>query len=104
MFLIYNSIMSNELAKYLNSRRRFRDETAIKKQERIAKQHTHIKTEYNPKMDQPHRYHKHHAMDCGNPKCFMCGNPRKSHKDKLTVQEKRMFQDVDKKDNNEDIC
>jgi hypothetical protein len=96
--------MSNELAKYLNSRRRFRDETAIKKQERIAKQHTHIKTEYNPKMDQPHRYHKHHAMDCGNPKCFMCGNPRKSHKDKLTVQEKRMFQDVDKKDNNEDIC
>jgi hypothetical protein len=86
--------MSNELAKYLNSRRRFRDETAIKKQERIAKQHTHIKTEYNPKMDQPHRYHKHHAMDCGNPKCFMCGNPRKTHKDKLTVQEKRMFQDV----------
>jgi hypothetical protein len=86
--------MSNELAKYLNSRRRFRDETAIKKQERIAKQHTHIKTEYNPKTDQPHRYHKHHAMDCGNPKCFMCGNPRKTHKDKLTVQEKRLFQET----------
>jgi hypothetical protein len=35
-------------------------------------------------------------MDCGNPECFMCGNPRKTHKDKLTQQEKRLFQDVEK--------
>jgi hypothetical protein len=35
-------------------------------------------------------------MDCGNPECFMCGNPRKTHKDKLTAQEKRLFQDVEK--------
>jgi hypothetical protein len=96
--------MSNELAKYLNSRRRFRDLTAIKKQEKIAKQHKHIKTEYNPKLDQPHRYAKHHAMDCGNPKCFVCSNPRKSHKDKLTYQEKKLFQNIDKNINNEDIC
>jgi len=34
-------------------------------------------------------------MDCGNPECFLCGNPRKTHKDKLTVQEKRLFQDVE---------
>jgi hypothetical protein len=33
-------------------------------------------------------------MDCGNPKCVLCGNPRKSFKD-LTQQEKRLFQDVD---------
>jgi hypothetical protein len=38
----------------------------------------------------------HHAMDCGQPGCMMCGNPRKTHKDKLTAQEKRMFQDVEK--------
>jgi len=25
----------------------------------------------------------------------MCGNPRKTHKDKLTQQEKRLFQDLD---------
>jgi hypothetical protein len=26
----------------------------------------------------------------------MCGNPRHIHKDKLTAQEKRLFQDVEK--------
>lgn len=39
---------------------------------------------------------KRHAMDCGNPHCYLCGNPRKTHKDKLTQQEKRLFQDLDK--------
>lgn len=86
--------MANELAKYLNSRRRQKDENAIRKQSRIAKQHG--TSEYSPgENKQPHRYHKRHAMDCGNPECFMCGNPRKTHKDKLTVQEKRIFQDLD---------
>jgi hypothetical protein len=86
--------MANELAKYLNSRRRQKDENAIRKQSKIAKQHR--ASEYNPReTKQPHRYNKHHAMDCGNPECFMCGNPRKTHKDKLTAQEKRLFQDLD---------
>jgi hypothetical protein len=35
-------------------------------------------------------------MDCGNPECYLCGNPRKTHKDTLTPQEKRLFQDVEK--------
>ena len=35
-------------------------------------------------------------MDCGNKECYICGNPRRSHKDKLTAQEKRLFQDVEK--------
>ncbi len=87
--------MANELAKYLNSRRRHKDESAIKKQTKIAKQHR--VSEYNPgEVKQPHRFNKRHAMDCGNPECFMCGNPRKTHKDKLTTQEKRLFQDVEK--------
>jgi hypothetical protein len=34
-------------------------------------------------------------MDCGNPGCYLCGNPRKTHKDKLTQQEKSLFQDLD---------
>jgi len=25
----------------------------------------------------------------------LCGNPRKTHKDKLTAQEKKLFQDLD---------
>ena len=85
--------MANELAKYLNSRRRYKDETAIKRQVTIAKS----KGTFNQaNIEQPHRLAKHHAMDCGNPKCYLCGNPRKTHKDKLTVQEKRIYQDLDK--------
>jgi hypothetical protein len=87
--------VANELAKYLNSRRRHKDETAVKKQLKIAKQHNSFADE-NKVLKEPHRLAKHHAMDCGNPKCFMCGNPRKTHKDKLTAQEKRIFQDTEK--------
>jgi len=83
--------MANELAKYLNSRRRLKDENAIKKQTKIAKSNGASKKV----LDQPHRLVKHHAMDCGNPKCPLCGNPRKTHKNKLTQQEKSLFQDLD---------
>lgn len=85
--------MSNEFAKFKNSQRRHKTDVAIARQVKIAKQHglgfadRHIK--------EPHRHAKHHAMDCGNPECFLCGNPRKTHKDKLTAQEKRLFQDVE---------
>jgi len=87
--------MANELAKYLNSRRRQKDENAIRKQLKIAKAHTHFPDE-NKVVKEPHRLTKHHAMDCGNPECYLCGNPRKTHKDKLTQQEKRLFQDTEK--------
>lgn len=102
--------MANELAKYLNSRRRLKDENAVKKQLKIAKQHG--LTSRDKAVKEPHRMAKHHAMDCGNPGCYLCGNPRKTHKDKLTTQEKRLFQDVEKitdkhsnglKDDKEDI-
>lgn len=85
--------MANELAKYINSSRRFKDELAIKRQIKIAKAHG---LGFNDKaIKEPHRLVKHHAMDCGNPDCYLCGNPRKTHKDKLTAQEKRLFQDVE---------
>lgn len=85
--------MSNETAKFLNSRRRHKTDVAIARQLRIAKQHG---LQFNDKViKQPHRVAKHHTMDCGNPKCFLCGNPRKSHKDKLTAQEKRLFQNIE---------
>ena len=87
--------MSNDLAKYLNSRRRFKDEAAIKKQLKIAKQHNSVPNE-NKVVKEPHRLAKHHAMDCGRPGCMLCGNPRHLHKDKLTAQEKKLFQDVEK--------
>jgi hypothetical protein len=87
--------MANELAKFLNSRRRFKDETAIKKQLKIVKQHN-IPGYKSRDEKEPHRLIKHHAMDCGNPECYLCGNPRKTHKDKLTQQEKRLFQNTEK--------
>jgi hypothetical protein len=87
--------MSKEEDKFKKSKRILKDENAVKKQVKIAKEYKHINSEFNPKLDQPHRFAKHHAMDCGNPHCFLCGNPRKTHKDKLTVQEKKLFQDVE---------
>lgn len=86
--------MANELAKFLNSQRRHRDETAVKKQVKIAK--AHGLTNKDKAIKEPHRLAKHHVMDCGNPDCYLCGNPRKTHKDKLTAQEKRLFQDTEK--------
>ena len=87
--------MSTEEDKFKNSKRRLKDENAVKKQVKIAKAHTHFPDE-SKVVKEPHRLVKHHAMDCGNPECYLCGNPRKTHKDKLTQQEKRLFQDVEK--------
>ena len=84
--------MSNEQAKFLNSRRRHKTDVAIARQVRIAKSHGTYNLE---NIKEPHRLAKHHAMDCGNPGCFLCGNPRKTHKDRLTAQEKRLFQDLE---------
>jgi hypothetical protein len=86
--------MSNDLAKFLNSQRRHKTDVAIARQVKIAKQHG---LKFNDTViKQPHRLAKHHTMDCGNPGCYLCGNPRKTHKDRLTAQEKRLFQDADR--------
>lgn len=86
--------MSNELAKFINSQRRHKTDVAIARQVKIAKS----KGTFNQaNIKQPHRLAKHHAMDCGNPHCYLCGNPRKTHgKDRLTAQEKRLFQDLER--------
>lgn len=85
--------MSKDEDKIKHSRRLLKDDNAIKKQLKIAKQHG--LTTHDQAVKEPHRLVKHHAMDCGNPDCYLCGNPRKTHKDRLTAQEKRMYQDID---------
>ena len=85
--------MSNEFAKFKNSKRRHKNDVAIARQVKIAK--AHGLTDKDKVLKEPHRMTKHHAMDCGNPNCYLCGNPRKTFKE-LTQQEKRLFQDVDK--------
>jgi hypothetical protein len=82
--------MSTTQDKLKNSRRRQRDTNAVKKQTKIAKAH-------GIEVDEPHRYAKHHAMNCGNPKCVMCGNPRRTFKEP-TLQEKRQLQDLGDQD------
>lgn len=75
--------MSNETDKVKHSKRRFKTESVIKKQLKIAKD-MHIP------VDEPHRLAKHHALDCGIPNCPICSSPRK--RGELTIQEKRFLQ------------
>lgn len=79
--------MSTEQDKIKHSKRLLKDENAIKKQTKIAK-------DFGMTVKEPHKFAKHHAMNCGNPKCMLCGNPRKTLKE-LTMQEQRMFQDTE---------
>ena len=79
--------MSTEEDKFKHSKRLQKDENAIKKQTKIAR-------EFGVPVTEPHKFAKHHAMDCGQPGCVLCGNPRKTFSE-LTVQEKRLFQDLD---------
>ena len=87
--------MSNDQAKFINSKRRHKNDVAVARQVKIAKAAHLPGTVPGRDIKQPHRMAKHHAMDCGNPHCYLCGNPRKTHKDKLTAQEKRLFQNVE---------
>ena len=84
--------MSDEEFKIKVSRRRQKDSNAIQKQVKIAK--AHGLTNKDKAVKQPHRLAKHHAMDCGNPKCMLCSNPRRTWKE-LTIQEKRQLQEMD---------
>lgn len=40
---------------------------------------------------QPHRLSKMNGVNCGDPKCIMCSNPRKLFKEK-TIHEKSFYQ------------
>ena len=80
--------MSHEQDKFKHSKRLHEGDVHINRQVKIAK---------SAGMDvkEPHKFAKHHAMDCGNPKCILCSNPRKIYKEK-TIQEKRFEQDMEK--------
>jgi hypothetical protein len=82
--------MSNEFTKQKRSTRIHDEETKIKKQVKIAK--AHGLTDKDKAVKEPHRMSKHHAMDCGQPGCILCGNPRKLFKEK-TIQEKSFYQE-----------
>lgn len=76
--------MSNETQKLQHSKRIHQKNVKIKRQVKIAKS-------YGMEVKEPHRLAKHHALDCGNPECIMCANPRKIFGEK-TIQEQRFYQ------------
>jgi len=66
--------------------RRAKTVNAIERQKRIAKA-----AGVNHTKNQPHRYAKMHSLNCGDPDCVMCGNPRKFFKER-TLQEKKFIE------------
>ena len=76
--------MANEDDKVLHSKRRHKDSVKAAKQVKIAKTNGITVTS-------PHRYVKQRAMDCGNPRCPVCSNPRRLIGEK-TIQEQRQEQ------------
>jgi hypothetical protein len=84
--------MSTEADKFNHSKRLQKNENAVKKQVKIAK--AHGLTDKDKAVKEPHRLEKHHAMDCGQPNCMLCSNPRRVWNE-LTIQEKRKFQDAE---------
>ena len=81
--------MSRQDEKDRRNQRLHDEETAIKRQVKIAK--SHGLTNSDKHIKEPHRHAKHHAMDCGQPGCMLCGNPRKIFNE-ITKQEKSFNQ------------
>jgi len=85
--------MSTEEDKFKHSKRLLKDDNAINKQLKIAKEFGHLgHTKY---INEPHRLAKHRVLDCGNPKCLLC------HSEKVfgekTIKERRFDQDIENK-------
>lgn len=78
--------MSTEQDRFKKSKRRLKDENAIKKQTKIAK-------EFGLPVKEPHKFAKQHAMDCGNPKCLICS--REKVFGEPTIQQKRFDQNLE---------
>jgi hypothetical protein len=78
--------MSDPDTKFKKSKRLLKTAAAIDKQVSIAKE-----VGLPVRKDQPHRYAKMHSTNCGDPTCYMCGNPRKFSKER-TMQEKKFIE------------
>jgi len=86
--------MSAQEDKEKRSKRLLKDQNAINKQVKIAKEYKMHQGVKWKKIEQPHRNRKTHILNCGDPKCVICMNPRKSFGDK-TIQELKFEQDVE---------
>ena len=78
--------MSTQEDKIKHSERIHQKETKIENKMKLAKAYGEIHV-----LKNPHKYHKTSPMNCGDPGCVMCGNPRKFFNEK-TMQEKSFEQ------------
>lgn len=78
--------MSDPNTKFKKSKRLAKTANAIKKQLNIAK------TAWNAEhlLKHPHRFAKHHALDCGNPECLVCHSEKIFRKP--TLQERKFVE------------
>ncbi len=79
--------MSDEITKEKRSRRLLKDETKAKRQKKILKS---MGAQIDPFVSANY-FNKKHSLNCGNPNCVMCGNPRKMFGD-VTIQEKKFVE------------
>lgn len=78
--------MSDPDTKFKKSKRLLKTTAAVDRQVSIAKE-----VGMHVRKGQPHRYAKRHSLNCGDPTCHMCGNPRKFFKQR-TLQEKKFIE------------
>ena len=85
--------MSDENTRNERSKRIKRDHRSIKKQLKIAKAYS-IDVDNKDK----HRLSKLKVLNCGDPNCFLCANPRKFNKGKninsLTTKERAFLETI----------
>lgn len=87
--MIEHSTRNSMLNKQKRSIRRHKTQVHIRKQLEIWQ---HVNDGFEV---EPHYFHKKSAMDCGNPQCYLCGNPRRVIGEK-TIQEQRAdLDDID---------
>lgn len=66
----------------------------INRQVNLKKQYVYLLEDLENYRMEPHRFHKVKSLNCGDPNCAMCGNPRKFWND-LTMQEKKFHEMAD---------
>jgi hypothetical protein len=77
----------DEQSKLKHSKRIHQKEVVVARKTKIAKAHGIV-------VKNPHELLDHSPVSCGNPKCVMCANTRKTFNE-LTIQEKRHLQELE---------
>lgn len=85
-------MMSDTESKIKKSKRIHDEQNHIKKRARVIRERSAYLWPEHAMVKQPHRLHKISGVNCGNPNCFLCGNPRKIFHER-TIQEQSFEQE-----------